>query len=130
MSDKLKPCPFCGGEKLKIDCRSRDAIETYSVRCNKCHARGGTTSIYKGGVLANQGYAALKELQEQAKLKAIEAWNTRKPMDKVVEQLEENTSLMRSGCRHCFAMEDCDEIGDCGTALMYKAIEIVKGGWK
>lgn len=47
----LKPCPFCGSEKLKIDRKSKAAgydgldqrveYHTYSVRCNKCHARGG-----------------------------------------------------------------------------------------
>ena len=124
MTDRLTPCPFCGGEKLKIDCRSRDAIETYSVRCNKCHARGGTTSIYKGGVLANQRCAALKELQEQAIEEAIEAWNTRKPIDKVVEQLESLETYKQTVTmeKHPFCASEIE------TISKKKAIEIVKGG--
>lgn len=47
---KLKPCPFCGSTKLKIDKKSKlvnyrhVAIFTVSVRCSCCHARGGTVS--------------------------------------------------------------------------------------
>ena len=49
--NELKPCPFCGGAKLKIERKSRLAgwnglnvrveMHTFSVRCNTCHARGG-----------------------------------------------------------------------------------------
>ena len=87
MNRELKNCPFCGGEKLKIDSKRRNNTETYSVRCNKCHARGGTVSISIKGVLKNCGYDALRELREQAKAKAIEAWNARKPMEDIITQL-------------------------------------------
>jgi len=50
----LKPCPFCGSTKVGVRCKSRLAgwtgidarveVETYSVRCNACHARGATVS--------------------------------------------------------------------------------------
>ena len=43
----LKPCPFCGGASLKVEMKKsagwRQSYRyTASVRCNKCHARGGT----------------------------------------------------------------------------------------
>ena len=52
----LKPCPFCGSDKLKIDSKSgrihyyeKDGMNpwqnvVYSIRCNCCHARGGAVS--------------------------------------------------------------------------------------
>lgn len=75
------PCPFCGGVKLKID--SKQKFEgcgyrvTCSVRCNSCHARGGTVS----GIVpmkmteprADVQYTTAKALEEQAILK----WNRR-----------------------------------------------------
>lgn len=47
---KLKPCPFCGSTKLKIDSKRKlihykhTVYYTTSVRCSCCHARGETTS--------------------------------------------------------------------------------------
>jgi hypothetical protein len=50
---ELKKCPFCGSEKLKIDSKSgqihyyqKNGMSpwqhvVFSVRCNKCNARGG-----------------------------------------------------------------------------------------
>ena len=85
---ELKPSPFCGGTKLKIehkstsiykaDLRGVDAY-TFSVRCNKCHARGATVT----GYLRNAFYAMTEEAQkvlttrEQLESKAAEAWNRR-----------------------------------------------------
>lgn len=51
MSEKLKPCPFCGGNNLSID-----GITVYWVECKDCNA-----SI--------SGH----ETEEEA----IEAWNMR-----------------------------------------------------
>ena len=85
----LKPCPFCGGTKLKIDRKSRLAgwngldmrveMHTYSVRCNTCHARGGAV----GGRVMNERFTRCAQLPDWATTdkaleeKAIEAWNKR-----------------------------------------------------
>ena len=72
----LRSCPFCGGTKFKIDCKSVRDRETYSVRCNKCHARGGTYGIAR----VNRQQFSYKEIEAQrdtAKQMVIEAWNRR-----------------------------------------------------
>ena len=87
---KLKQCPFCGSTKLKIESKSRhagwtgiDALveqDTYSVRCNVCHARGGTVG---GRVIKSLLYVYRDNMPEWAatseelKQKSIEAWNRR-----------------------------------------------------
>lgn len=81
----MKPCPFCGGTKLKVDRKSRLAgwngldmrveMHTFSVRCNTCHARGGAA----GGRVMN-GCAQLPDwaaTDKDLEAKAIEAWNRR-----------------------------------------------------
>jgi hypothetical protein len=91
MSEKeLKPCPFCGSMKLKIDSKQRVAgctginaqVEsmTYSVRCNVCHARGGTAGglVIQGNLLAYidsmPEWATTEDVLKDA---AIELWNNR-----------------------------------------------------
>ena len=79
---KLKPCPFCGGTKLKIDKKSKlihyrhVSNCTFSVRCSCCHARGGTVS---GEVRSGVGEPVSNKLTdyETLKFRAIEAWNRR-----------------------------------------------------
>ena len=66
---ELKRCPFCGGE-AKID---KTIANTVSVECTVCHASSRMILCTEGDI-------------EQ---KAIEAWNTRKPMQNIVERLEE-----------------------------------------
>ena len=58
MTDKLKPCPFCGNPNLLVDkgILENDELGNYFVCCNKCHVTGPA------------GYTA----QE-----AVEAWNRR-----------------------------------------------------
>ena len=86
---ELKPCPFCGGTKLKVERKSRLAgwngldmrveMHTYSVRCNTCHARGGAV----GGRVMNERFTRRVQLPDWATTdkaleeKAIEAWNRR-----------------------------------------------------
>lgn len=62
---ELKKCPFCGGEAklLKGLCE----LDNYFM-CLNCRIK---TKLYN------------------TKAAAIKAWNTRKPMDKIVERLEE-----------------------------------------
>ena len=69
MSETLLRCPFCGGE-AKID---KTIANTVSVECTVCHASSRMILCTEGDI-------------EQ---KAIEAWNTRKPMERIVERLEE-----------------------------------------
>ena len=65
---ELKRCPFCGGE-AKID---KTIANTVSVECTVCHASSRMILCTEGDI-------------EQ---KAIEAWNTRKPLERIVERLE------------------------------------------
>ena len=87
--DELKPCPFCGCTKLKIEYKSQYAgrngldcrveLHTYSVRCNVCHARGGSS----GGRVINDPWTHCVPLPDWAttdealKERATEAWNRR-----------------------------------------------------
>lgn len=84
----LRPCPFCGSTKLKIDKKSKlvghngldDRVEqhTFSVRCNVCHARGGAA----GGKVLDRirkefDVPSWATTDEEIKNRAIEAWNSR-----------------------------------------------------
>lgn len=91
---KLKPCPFCGSNKLKIERKSRFAgwngldqrVEnhTYSVRCNVCHARGPssgdrvipgfTKRLYDEIELEYPNWATTDEALKNG---AVEKWNKR-----------------------------------------------------
>ncbi len=83
---ELKPCPFCGSTKLKIDSKSKRAgytgldapvdQVTFSVRCNVCHARGGAVG---GKVVDTASFLMPSWAKEKRKLQdaAAEAWNRR-----------------------------------------------------
>lgn len=64
--EQLKKCPFCGGEAT-----FSDAIDDVAarIRCTKC-----------GCEIHMKGRPALR--------KAWEAWNTRKPLERIAERLE------------------------------------------
>ena len=73
-------CPFCGKTKTTIDCKSKNEYrgyyQTYSVRCNRCHARGGTV----GGYVKKNSYCKediVVYSPDELKSKAIELWNNR-----------------------------------------------------
>lgn len=103
---ELKKCPFCGGEAelyMKED--------VCFLCCSECDCQ-----------------ARQCETEEEA----IEAWNTRKPIDKVVEQLEDIQNFeMQTGKGYCPDRKtECrymnSDLG-CGYCAFDKAIEIVKG---
>ena len=98
MSDeRLKPCPFCGGEAICIE-RASNYPYIYGVMCMDCHCR---TSFGKDTD------------------KVIKTWNTRKPMERIAEKLEESkTNFSRMGTlQSAYYDKGLD-----------KAIDIVKGG--
>ncbi len=93
---KLRNCPCCGGkanlriyEDFTIDFHS---VYKYYVQCNECEMQSSMT--------ANMD-------------KAINEWNARKPMDDIVERLEE------------FYDENEFEIN---SGFIETCIDIVKGG--
>ena len=96
---KLKKCPFCGGEAT--------ICSFFFVQCSKC------------------GLSTLTYLTES---EAIEAWNTRKPMDRIMERLEEE--YMWNDTQKKEAYEDKDwetfDLYAIENRGIYKAIEIVK----
>lgn len=63
MTDKLKPCPFCGGEA------SLDKIKTVK-------------GWFEYLVWCADDNCACQNASYRTKEEAIEAWNTRKPMDR------------------------------------------------
>lgn len=92
MNKELKPCPFCGGEAFEY--YSGSQFEFCEVVCKECGCRS----------------------KRKTEAEAIKAWNTRKPIDKVVEQLEALPNINQN-YHSSTEMIDREE-----------AIEIVKGG--
>ena len=138
----LKPCPFCGSDKLKIDMKKKGTryfgigqLENYtaSVRCNVCHARGGAVS----GFVRNRRFVDKDDWLkdeisiEELERRAVEKWNTRKPMEAVVAELEakkaDPTGCYELSCDECKYAEYCVN-GDLDyKVLIDKAISIVRG---
>lgn len=103
--EKLLPCPMCGGKAVKSAFSWGNICDEYTVKCTEC---GVGTKVLKSD-------------------EAINAWNTRKPMDDIVAELKRIkmnyflTIANTGDAKNDFAYENV------GNALD-KAIEIVKGG--
>jgi Lar family restriction alleviation protein len=72
MELEIKPCPFCGNTKLKVESKHHgshyyEGTHSATVRCSKCHARGPTASckVEKGKY----------HTDEATNQRAIELWN-------------------------------------------------------
>lgn len=104
-AENASSCPFCGSNSVSVLHKEKRfigyngigfkkiAMQVYCM-CNKCHAKG--KPIRYIGYVANYAYYDAEHLPiYSCGDKAIEAWNTRKPMEAVVAELEE----MRQGCR-------------------------------
>ena len=107
-SDKLLPCPFCGGEAYKY--RSGFQFSLCEIICKDCGCR----------------------TERMAVEDAIAAWNTRKPMERIVERLEELREAEYDDSDEEPEYRDFDDIFDDGVSsgkfkAYQKAIEIVKG---
>lgn len=86
----LLPCPFCGSSRIGVYSKGKYVgmyfpldnpkyYETYSARCNKCHARGSVCGGIVLGIGAQSPPSPPSEFTTREKLKAmaIAAWNTR-----------------------------------------------------
>ena len=94
---KLKPCPSCGGEAVKSAFSWGNICDEYTIKCTEC---GISTKVLKSD-------------------EAVKAWNTRKPIDNIVEKLEDRS-------KKCIPLAD-EFVGGKFTGLR-QAIEIVKRG--
>ena len=78
---KLLPCPFCDGEAEFYRTTTRQNFrwsDCVGVRCKTCGASYGTV-LYDARIHAN----------DEEYYEAEKAWNTRKPLERIVERLEE-----------------------------------------
>ena len=97
---ELKRCPFCGGEARLADEPIGKGKYLYSVLCeNDCVVQGT--------------YFTTAET-------AIEAWNNRKPLERVIERLEEVDN------RQYVALCTSDVFVDGQASGLERAIEIIK----
>ncbi len=103
MTDKLRECPFCGGEaELR---KYHNELENYVV-CVRCASR--TPFVNTAG-------------------DAIKRWNTRKPMDRIVEQLEGERKSILGKYDHNTPVLDRAVCKVAFNNGIDKAIAIVKG---
>lgn len=71
---ELKPCPFCGGTKLKIESKRTFKPGDFkhcsvTVRCTKCNARSPVVGIN----MPKSSYNEIEICEEEV----IKAWNRR-----------------------------------------------------
>ena len=112
MTDKLKPCPFCGGYAEITDAIQFCDEERVVIECRCC----GFKFEHK------REFAHSKNARAALQPSAIETWNTRKPIDRIVEQLKERTFSAE-----CYN-DDFDGTQINNLLCLGDAIEIVKGG--
>lgn len=69
MNNKLKPCPFCGGDAEVLENITNPKMHTFHVECTKCLAQMGRDSVIFG---SSKG-----KLFFWSRGAAVEAWNKR-----------------------------------------------------
>ena len=109
----LKSCPFCGGEvKGYLDNHKKAMIE-----CEKCNMYFGIK--LEIGCELVEGWKATFDSKEEL----FESWNTRKPMEAVVLELE-NASYRTDSTfdEDGYCNDDSEEVVE-----LHTAISIVRG---
>lgn len=90
--NELKQCPFCGGDDIQMSAFSISS-DCYII-CNTCGA------VIEKSVPWND--MTQEEHDDECKKVLIKAWNTRKPMEIIVERLEALRTCSDFGtCNHC-----------------------------
>lgn len=88
----LLNCPFCGGEAEfhRTPVKSNGGwCDSVVVRCKVCEAR--TNRVL---------YDAKKHPNGEEYDEALKAWNTRKPLERVIEKLENEVKDLREDCNY------------------------------
>jgi Lar family restriction alleviation protein len=90
MSEELKPCPFCGSEKITMIHKGNAHTRSRSVtiKCKKC--------------LCKREIGAIRHTMEWCEEQSIATWNTRTQPDKeLVEALEKIVLNVGKDCEDC-----------------------------
>lgn len=80
MQNKLLPCPFCGGEAEEKNINRIQnggwgkSYFSYWCECKECHTKG-------------KAFNTIDHSEPRTRARVF--WNTRKPMERIVEHLEE-----------------------------------------
>ena len=106
--EQLKKCPFCGGEADVFKASDLGDFswnsDRFTVKCRSCFCGTGLYSDSE---------------------RTIEMWNTRKPMERIVERLEKVKNREANG--ECPIDGMCDKKPyECTSCYSNTAIEIVK----
>ena len=77
MSDiKLLPCPFCGGE---VFVEYTPQTKNESIKCPNCNLTMARKHFFSDGT---------------HEIDLYKVWNTRKPMERIIERLKENSNFL------------------------------------
>lgn len=118
---KIKCCPFCGGEASAF----KDKYNRYFTGCNECNFYYGIEIEHDCEL--EDGWVAVHDSKEEA----IAAWNQRKPMDSMVEKLEEEREISYADfTKYVNEYSPCldDEYDDLFHRGLERAMKIIKDG--
>lgn len=95
---ELRNCPFCGGKASIVTYQGSKRI--FYIECKDCNALMGNPRIMISGMKGKLYFENEAEL--------IEAWNTRKPMEAVVAELEKES--FEDSCGRAILLSDAEMI--------------------
>lgn len=128
---KLLPCPFCGGEAKLIEYKETvdgrgDKIARIRCECGSdLHLTAREFSKaeddfgYKGGY-----YSQNQKFWNGMHQRLIDKWNTRTPMDNIVEKLEEKTEFLKDCTKYGNESAEQQE-KSYSTMMMYEVADLV-----
>ena len=107
-NDKLLNCPFCNRQpRFRIyDLKGYKGNYEYIIRCDKCNIQFREDDVYTTPFIAKQ--------------EVVNKWNTRKPMENIVTELEERKEDIAG------YIDDDIFLGE--YRAYRSAIDLVKGG--
>lgn len=111
---ELRNCPFCGGEASIVIYQGSKRI--FYIECKGCNALMGNPRIMISGMKGKLYFENEAEL--------VEAWNTRKPEEAVVAELENLKGEYEHHCIHGAWQRGAI---DGAIIALNKAITIVRG---
>lgn len=94
MESKINVCPFCGSTKIDYSVKTTGRWERkyhVAMYCRDCNCYGKRVLITP----AEEETRFEVERNPQYKQLAIDAWNTRKPMERIIERLEEEERTLQ-----------------------------------